>query len=59
MPVILIRSTIGLDIYFRIGLKSEGIKSVSQLLSALRYISHNPVKAKLVMQPADYTWSSL
>lgn len=38
--------------------RSECINSDSQLLSALRYIHNNPIKAKMVMHPEDYIWSS-
>jgi len=38
--------------------KSEPIKNEQQLLTVLRYIHNNPVKAHLVDHPMDYQWSS-
>lgn len=37
---------------------SEPVESEKYLLSVLRYIHQNPVKAMLVKQVEDYTWSS-
>lgn len=50
--------------YFRVGhlfqdrFKSECIESENHLLSAIRYVHNNPVKAKLSIKPCDYPWSS-
>ncbi len=50
--------------YARIGhlfqdrFKSEVIDKDSYLLSAVRYIHNNPVKAGLVKRPGEYKWSS-
>ncbi|WP_373657520.1 transposase [Sporomusa acidovorans] len=50
--------------YSRIGhlfqdrFKSEAIEDEGYLLSAVRYIHNNPVKAHIVMQAEDYKWSS-
>lgn len=38
--------------------KSEPVEDERYLLSAVRYIHNNPVKAKLVEDPAQYRWSS-
>lgn len=38
--------------------KSEAIENDAQLLTVVRYIHNNPVKAKIVTEPAYYTWSS-
>ena len=38
--------------------KSEVINTDKYLLSALRYIHNNPVKAKIVSNAKDYKWSS-
>lgn len=38
--------------------KSEAIEDEGHLLSAMRYIHNNPVKAYIVMQAQDYKWSS-
>jgi REP element-mobilizing transposase RayT len=38
--------------------KSEVINTGKYLLSALRYIHNNPVKAKIVSRAKDYKWSS-
>jgi len=38
--------------------KSEGIDDERYLLQVIRYVHNNPVKAKMVSQPADYKWSS-
>jgi putative transposase len=38
--------------------KSECIDSERYLLSAVRYVHNNPVKAKIVDNPGDYPWSS-
>jgi len=37
---------------------SEPVESDDYLLSALRYIHHNPIKAMLCHRPEDYLWSS-
>lgn len=50
--------------YIRVGhlfqdrFKSECIDSEEYLLSAIRYIHNNPVKAKVAAMPYDYPWSS-
>jgi putative transposase len=38
--------------------KSEPVEDDQYLLTAVRYIHNNPVKAKMVEKPADYRWSS-
>ena len=38
--------------------KSESIKDDNQLLSVIRYIHNNPVKAGLVKEAEEYKWSS-
>jgi REP element-mobilizing transposase RayT len=38
--------------------KSEVIESDDYLLAAIRYTHNNPVKAKIVAEPAAYKWSS-
>lgn len=38
--------------------KSEAIESDRHLLEAIRYIHNNPVKAKMVREPSEFTWSS-
>lgn len=38
--------------------KSTLVDSENYLLTVSRYIELNPVRAKMVMQPADYPWSS-
>ncbi len=38
--------------------KSEPIRTDSQLLTAVRYIHRNPVKANIVRHVQDYRWSS-
>lgn len=38
--------------------KSEPIEDDQYLLTVVRYIHNNPVKAKMVENPADYRWSS-
>lgn len=38
--------------------KSECIDSEQYLLSAIRYLHNNPVKANVVDNPGDYLWSS-
>ncbi len=38
--------------------KSEPIQDDRYLLTAVRYIHNNPVKAGMVEKPADYRWSS-
>ena len=38
--------------------RSLWIKKESYLLECARYIERNPVRAKLVHQPEDYSWSS-
>jgi REP element-mobilizing transposase RayT len=38
--------------------KSEGIDSDAYLLSVVRYIHNNPVKAGLVKNIEEYKWSS-
>lgn len=38
--------------------KASLVDSVSYLLSCYQYIELNPVRAKLVQDPADYRWSS-
>jgi len=44
--------------FFQDRYRSECIETDSYLLSALRYIHNNPVKAKIAMGPGDYSWSS-
>jgi putative transposase len=50
--------------YARIGhlfqdrFKSEVIEDNQYLLTAIRYIHHNPVKAEIVNYPSEYRWSS-
>ncbi len=39
--------------------KSEGIENDAYLLSAVRYIHNNPVKAGKVQSIEEYKWSSL
>ncbi|MFW5991888.1 MAG: transposase [Halanaerobiaceae bacterium] len=38
--------------------KSEPIEDRNYLLTAVRYVHNNPVKAKIVKEPEDYKWSS-
>jgi REP element-mobilizing transposase RayT len=38
--------------------KSEAVEDERYLLGVLRYIHHNPVKARIVRRARDYTWSS-
>lgn len=38
--------------------KSEGIESNAYLLTVIRYIHQNPVKAAIVRNPEEYRWSS-
>jgi len=38
--------------------KSFIIQKDSYLLNCVNYIEHNPVRAKIVLKPEDYTWSS-
>ena len=38
--------------------KSSAVQSDEYLLSCCRYIELNPVRAQMVMDPADYPWSS-
>ncbi len=38
--------------------KSEPIEDDSHLLSAVRYIHQNPLKAKMAVEASDYKWSS-
>jgi len=38
--------------------KSEPVENDSYLISVIRYIHNNPVKAKIVNQPQQYRWSS-
>ena len=38
--------------------KSEPVENDSYLISVIRYIHNNPVKAKIVNQPEQYKWSS-
>ncbi|MCR3956768.1 MAG: transposase [Gudongella sp.] len=38
--------------------KSEAIENEEYLLSAMRYIHHNPVTAGMVNDPSNYPWSS-
>jgi REP element-mobilizing transposase RayT len=38
--------------------KSEVIESDEYMMMAIRYIHNNPVKAKMVTSPKDYSWSS-
>ena len=38
--------------------KSEVVKDEGYLLSLLRYIHNNPVKARIAADPKDYKWSS-
>jgi putative transposase len=38
--------------------KSEVVEDDQYLLTAIRYIHHNPVKAQRVRQPSEYRWSS-
>jgi len=38
---------------------SECVEDDSYLLTVVRYIHHNPVKAKMVRAPEDYRWSSI
>jgi len=38
--------------------KSEPVDTERYLLTVLRYIHQNPVKAKVVLQARDYSWSS-
>ncbi|MGE5423140.1 MAG: REP-associated tyrosine transposase [Ignavibacteriales bacterium] len=38
--------------------KSEPIEDDQYLLTAVRYIHNNPVKARMVEKPSDYRWSS-
>ena len=38
--------------------KSETVETDEYLLSVLRYIHKNPVKAKMVVKPEEYKWSS-
>ena len=38
--------------------KSESIEEENYLLSVIRYIHHNPLKAKMVSDPISYPWSS-
>lgn len=38
--------------------RSEGIKDEIHLLSVIRYIHYNPVKANMVEVPSQYKWSS-
>jgi putative transposase len=50
--------------YHRVGhlfqdrFKSEPIEDDAYLLTAVKYIHYNPVKACMVKHPAEYTWSS-
>ena len=38
--------------------KSEPVEDDTYLLTVLRYIHRNPIKAKLCMHPGEYKWSS-
>ncbi|HOB11760.1 MAG TPA: transposase [Syntrophomonadaceae bacterium] len=38
---------------------SECVEDDAYLLTVVRYIHHNPVKAKIVKSPEDYPWSSI
>lgn len=38
--------------------KSEAIEDERYLMAVIRYIHNNPVKAKAVIRPEDYVWSS-
>ncbi|MCL6610826.1 MAG: transposase [Peptococcaceae bacterium] len=38
--------------------KSECVENDTYLITVIRYIHRNPVKAKLVLKPDDYYWSS-
>ncbi len=38
---------------------SERVENDDYLLSVLRYIHNNPVKAKMVQEPEEYRWSSI
>ncbi|WP_289031345.1 transposase [uncultured Paraglaciecola sp.] len=38
--------------------KSSLVESESYLLELYRYIELNPIRAKMVTEPADYKWSS-
>lgn len=38
--------------------RSQTIESDNQLLAVIRYVHNNPVKAKMVANAEDYTWSS-
>jgi putative transposase len=38
--------------------KSEAVEDDQYLLTAIRYIHHNPVKAQMVSHPCEYRWSS-
>ena len=38
--------------------KSEPIENERYLMSAIRYVHNNPVKAKIVAKPDQYEWSS-
>jgi putative transposase len=38
--------------------KSEAVEDEQYLLTAIRYIHHNPVKAQIVSHPSEYRWSS-
>jgi putative transposase len=38
--------------------KSEAVEDDQYLLTAVRYIHHNPVKAQMVSHPCEYRWSS-
>jgi putative transposase len=37
--------------------KSEAVEDDQYLLTAIRYIHHNPVKAQMVSRPCEYRWS--
>ncbi len=43
---------------FRGRYKSEVVKNIKHLLNCIAYIQNNPVKAKLVKEAKDYTYSS-
>ena len=38
--------------------KSEAVEDNLYLLTAIRYLHHNPVKAQMVSRPSEYHWSS-
>src|SRR5712692_3731104 len=38
--------------------RGESVADERYLFTCLRYIEHNPVKARMVARPEDYPWSS-